>query len=126
MKVRIFGGGSEALGATPFQIEWITVKASAQHNDSIDPDNDTLTHHEYRDDKDAAIHRAQEVFNSTDNLCWSVVTVRKQIVDWFSEEDDCFSDEQRVAGWKDTDEETDILAEDAYAQYMAAKAPNSS
>jgi hypothetical protein len=119
MKVRIFGGGSEELGATRFQIEWITVKPSAQDNDGIDPDTDTLTHHEYRNDKDAAMLRAQELFNSTENLCWGVVTVRKPIVDWFSEE-------ERVAGWEDTDEETDILTENDYAQYMAAKTPPSS
>lgn len=118
MKVRIFGGGSEELGATRFQIEWITVKPSAQDNDSIDPDNDTLTHHGYHDDKDAAMLRAQELFTCTENLCWDVVTVRKQIVDWFSEE-------ERVAGWEDTDEETDILADNDYAQYMAAKASKS-
>lgn len=84
MKVRIFGGGSEELGATRFQIEWITIKASAQNSDSIDPDNDTLTHREYRDDKDAAMLRAQELFNSTEHLCWEVVTVRRQIVDWWT------------------------------------------
>ncbi len=50
---------------------------------TIDPDTDTLTHHEYLDDKGTAILRAQELFNSTENLCWDVVTVRKQIVDWF-------------------------------------------
>lgn len=119
MKVRIFGGGSVELGAARFQIEWITVKPDAQNNDSIDPDTDTLTHHEYRDDKDAAMLRAQEVFDATENLCWDVVTVRKQIVDWFSEE-------ERVAGWEDTDEETDILTANDYAQYMTAKTPKSS
>lgn len=119
MKVRIFGGGSEELGATRFQIEWITIKASAQNNDSIDPDNDTLTHREYRDDKDAAMLRAQELFNSTEHLCWEVVTVRKQIVDWFSEE-------ERVAGWEDNRRRTVLLTETDYAEYMAAKAPKSS
>jgi len=118
LKVTIFGGGSEELGATRFQIEWITVKPSAQDNDSIDPDVDTLTHHEYRDDKDAAMLRAQELFDSTENLCWGVVTVRKQIVDWFPEED-------RVAGWDDTDEETDILTDNDYAEYMSGKTTSS-
>jgi hypothetical protein len=62
--------------------------------------------------------RAQELFNSTENLCWGVVTVRKQIVDWFSEED-------RVAGWEDTDEETDILTDNDYVLYIAAKTTSS-
>lgn len=117
MKARIFGGGSEELGAVRYQVEWITVKPSAKDNECIDPDTDTDTHLEYRPDKDTAILRAQEIFDSTE-LCWGVVTVRKQIVDWFSEE-------ERVAGWEDTDEETDILTENDYAQYMATKTSKS-
>lgn len=102
MRVRIFGGGFEEFGAIRYQIEVITIKASARAKESIDPDTDTITHYEYRSDKDAALQRAQELFDTTDDLCWGVITVRKQVVDWFYEED-------RIAGWEDTDEEFDIM-----------------
>jgi hypothetical protein len=88
------------------------IKPTAEDPDSIDPDTDTNSHYEYRDDKNAAMLRAQEIFDQTENLCWGVVTVRKQIVDWLSEE-------ERIAGWEDTDDETDILTENDYAQYVA-------
>ena len=55
-----------------------------------------------RGDKDAALQRAQELFDTTDDLCLGVVTVRKQVVDWFYEEDG-------IAGWEETDEEIDIV-----------------
>jgi hypothetical protein len=60
------------------------------------------------------MRRAQEIFNTTNNLCWKVVTVTKQIVV-------CLLEEQLLAMWKDTDEETAILSDDAYALYLSAK-----
>jgi hypothetical protein len=75
-------------------------------------DTDTLI--EYRPEKDSAMRRAQEIFTTTNNLCWKVVTVTKQIVVWLSEE-------QLLAVWKDTEEETEILTDDDYALYMSAK-----
>ena len=102
MKVRMFGGGFEEFGATRYEIEWITIKPSARDKDSIDPDNDTVSHYEYRVDKTAALLRAQELFDTTDDLCWDVVTVRKQVVDWFYEE-------HQIAGWEYTDEEIAIV-----------------
>jgi hypothetical protein len=102
MRVRMFDGGFEEFGATRYQIEWITIKPSASGKDSIDPDTDTITQYEYRTEKDAALQRAQELFDTTDDLCWGVVTVRKQVVDWFYEEDG-------IAGWEETDEEIDII-----------------
>jgi hypothetical protein len=71
-------GGFEDFGAVRYQIEWITIKPSASGNDSIDPDTHTNTHYEYRPDKDAALQRAQELFDTTDDLCWGVVTVRNR------------------------------------------------
>lgn len=102
MKVRMFGGGVEEFGATRYEIEWITIKPSARDKDSIDPDNHTISNYEYRVDKTAALLRAQEVFDTTDDLCWDVVTVRKQVVDWFYEE-------HQIAGWEYTDEEITIM-----------------
>ena len=60
------------------------------------------------------MQRAHEVFTTTNNLCWKTVTVRKQIVVWLSEE-------TLLARWKDTEEETAILADDDYALYLSAK-----
>ena len=98
----MFGGGFEEFGATRYQIEWITIKPSAKAKDSIDPDTDTITHYEYRTDKEAALQRAQILFDTTDDLAWGVVTVTKQVVDWFYEE-------HGIAGWEETDEEFDIM-----------------
>lgn len=102
MKVRMFGGGFAEFGATRYEIEWITIKPEARDKDSIDPDNDTNTHYEYRLDKAVALQRAQEIFDATDDLCWEAVTVRKQVVDWFYEE-------EQLAGWEYTDEEVAIM-----------------
>ena len=57
----MFGGGFEEFGATRYEIESITIKPSARDKDSIDPDNDTISHYEYRVDKTPALLRAQGV-----------------------------------------------------------------
>ena len=114
MKVRIVGGGTGNLGATHYKIEWLVIKPDVNTEDGIDPDSDTDTYIEYRPEQDAAMRRAQEIFNTTNNLCWKVVTVTKQIVV-------CLLEEQLLAMWKDTDEETGILSDDAYALYLSAK-----
>ncbi len=114
MKVRIVGGGTGHLGATRYKIEWLTIKSDVNTQDGIDPDTDTDTLIEYRPEKDSAMRRAQEIFTTTNNLCWKVVTVTKQIVVWLSEE-------QLLAMWKDTEEETEILTDDDYALYLSAK-----
>src|SRR5829696_178121 len=114
MKVRIVGGGTGILGATRYKIEWLVIKPNVNIQDGIDPDSDTDTHIEYRPAKDSAMQRAQEIFTTTNNLCWKVVTVTKQIVVWLSEE-------TLLAMWKDTEEETAILTDDAYALYLSAK-----
>ena len=77
MKVRMFGGGFEEFGATRYQIEWITIKPSASGKDSIDPESDTITHYEYRSEKEAALQRAQQIFDTTDNLCWGSCNAKK-------------------------------------------------
>lgn len=114
MKVRIVGGGTGHLGATRYKIEWLTIKSEVNTQDSIDPDTDTDTLIEYRPEKDSAMRRGQEIFTTTNNLCWKVVTVTKQIVVWLSEE-------QLLATWKDIEEETEILTDDDYALYLSAK-----
>lgn len=114
MKVRIVGGGTGHLGATRYKIEWLTIKSDVNTQDGIDPDTDTDKHIEYRPENNAAMQRAQEIFTTTENLCWKVVTVTKQIVVWLSEE-------QLLAMWKDTEEETAILTDDDYALYLSAK-----
>lgn len=114
MKVRIVGGGTGNLGATRYKIEWLVIKPDVNTEDGIDPDSDTDTHIEYRPEQDAAMRRAQEIFTTTNNLCWKVVTVTKQIVIWLSEE-------TLLARWKDTEEEIAILTDDAYALYLSAK-----
>ena len=97
MKVRIVGGGTGHLGATRYKIEWLTIKSDVNTQDGIDPDTDTDKHIEYRPENNAAMQRAQEIFTTTENLCWKVVTVTKQIVVWLSEE-------PLLAMWKDTEE----------------------
>ena len=114
MKVRIVGGGIAQLGATRYKIEWLTIKSDVDTQDGVDPDTDTDNHIEYRPEKDSAMRRAQEVFTTTNNLCWKVVTVTKQIVVWLLED-------KLLARWKDTEEETEILSDDDYALYLSAK-----
>jgi hypothetical protein len=114
MKVRMVGGGTGNLGATRYEIDWLVIKPGVNAEDGIDPDTDTDTHIEYRPEQDAAMRRAQEIFTTTNNLCWKVVTVTKQIVVWLLEE-------QLLAVWKDTDEEIAILTDDAYALYLSAQ-----
>ena len=114
MRVRIVGGGTGNLGAARYKIDWLVIKPDVNTEDGIDPDNDTDTHIEYRPEKDAAMRRAQEIFSTTPTLCWKIVTVTKQIVVWLSEE-------QLLAMWKDTEEETAILTDDDYALYLSAK-----
>lgn len=114
MKVRIVGSGTVHLGATRYKIEWLTIKSEVNTQDGIDPDSDTDNHTEYPPKKDSAIQRAQEIFTTTNNLCWKVVTVTTQVVVWLSEE-------KLLAMWKDTDEETAILTDDDYAHYLSPK-----
>ena len=114
MKVRIVGGGTAQLGAMRYKIEWLTIKSDVNTQDGIDPDTDTDTLIEYRPEKDSAMGRGQEIFTTTTNLCWKVVTLTKQIVVWLSEE-------QLLATWKDTEEQTEILTDDDYALYLSAK-----
>lgn len=112
MKVCIYGGGREDLGAIRYEVEWITVKPAANHKECLDPDIDTDTYVEYFPDKDAAMKRGQEVYDTT-QLCWGVVMVRKEIVDWFVEED-------RIAEWRDAGDEDEISATNHYTDYLAA------
>src|SRR5215207_7108287 len=114
MKVRIVSGDTGNLGATRYKIEWLVIKPDVNSEDGIDPDSDTDTHIEYRPEQDAAMRRAQEIFTITNNLCWKVVTVTKQIVVWLSEA-------TLLAMWADTEEEFAILTDDAYAVYLSAK-----
>ena len=114
MKVRIVGSDTGDLGATRYNIEWLVIKPDVNIHNGIDPDSDTDTLIEYRSEKDAAMQRAQEIFTTTDNLCWKVSPVTKQIVVWLSEE-------TLLAMWEDTEEETQILTDDDYALYLSAK-----
>jgi len=114
MKVRIVGGGTGNLGATRYKIEWLVIKPDVNTEDGIDPDSDIDTHIEYRAEQDAAMRRAQEIFSTTPNLCWKIVTVTKQIVVWLSEE-------ELLARWKDTEEQTAILTHDDYALFLSAR-----
>jgi hypothetical protein len=43
MKVRMFEGGFEEFGATRYQVEWITIKASVSGKESIDPPKARMT-----------------------------------------------------------------------------------
>ena len=114
MKVRIVGGGTGDLGATRYEIEWLVIKPDVNTEDGIDPDSDTDTYIEYRPEQDAAMRRAQEIFNTTNNLCWKVVTVTKQIVVWLLEEQDC---DFFVSIFPHCQKLTD----DAYALYRSAQ-----
>ena len=97
MKVRVYGDGWREFGATRWEVEWVTVKPSAVGQADIDPDTDTIANVEYFQDKPAARKRAKHILKTV-SLCWGCVTVTKQIVGWFVEED-C------IAEWVNSDSE---------------------
>ena len=102
--VWVAGDGYRPFDAVRYEVEWITVKPSAQGKEDVDPDFDTVTHCEYFPDKAAAMKYGQEVFDreaALSSLCWGVVTVSKQVIDWLSEDDG-------IAEWTDGNESEEI------------------
>lgn len=120
MRVRVYHDGWQELGAVRYEIEWITVKQSAMGKQEIDPDLDTITNVEYRPTKDEAMRRGQEIYDAATadpiNLCWGVVSVRKQIVGY-----DDYDDERIIADWQDGGDSEEILSEADYSEWLAAQ-----
>jgi len=88
----------DELGRIHFEVEWITVKPSAKDKTEIDPDIDTITHVEYFDTEETAVKRAREIYAAAigpggEGLCWGIVTVQKEVLEWFVQEDN-------VAHWE--------------------------
>lgn len=92
MRVYVYGDSKlRDLGAIRFEVEWITIKEKAKNKTDVDPDLDTITHVEYFDTESEAITYGQGIYSTTE-LYWGVVTIQKQVVDWYVEED-------RIAEW---------------------------
>ena len=88
----------DELGRVRFEVEWITVKPSAKHKEEIDPDLDTVANVEFFDDEQTAVKRAHQVYAQVtgpdgEGLCWGIVTVQKQVLDMYVEED-------KVGAWE--------------------------
>lgn len=92
----------QKLGDVRWQISWEEVKPSAQGNDEIDPDSDILYRYAAFLDHDSAVKKAEEIVESGETA-FGAVTVQKQVVDWFVEED-------RVAEWRDAGESEEITS----------------
>lgn len=86
----------EPFGARRYLVSWEQVKKSSTRKEQIDPDSDVdYLHLDFRD-KEKAIYKAQEIIASGKS-CYGEVTVTKQVIDWFVEED-------RIAEWIVTSE----------------------
>ena len=95
------------IGAERWEAEWVTIKPGRESKDEIDPDLDTVSNAEYFTTREAAIEAAKRILKrEEDRLYWGVVQVRRQILDWMSEEDG-------VADWEsvDSSENVDIESE---------------
>jgi hypothetical protein len=118
MGVRVYYNGWQELGAVRYEIEWITVKPSVMDKQEIDPDLDTIANVEFRLTKDEAMRRGQEIFDAATaepiNLCWGVVSVRKQVVGY-----DDYDEERIIADWQDGGDSEEILSETDYAEWIA-------
>ena len=91
-------------------------KPEARDKSALDIDTDTDTHTEYFLEKDAAMARAQEVYDTTPETepCFGSIAIHQQLVEWFVEED-------RVAHWQYTSDEDEISDTGQYQQYLAVK-----
>lgn len=90
----------EQLGAVRYKVSWEEVKPEAVGKDDIDPDRDICyLVLDYRN-KAKAIARAKKII-AAGITAFGAVTVTKQIVDWFVEED-------RIAEWADTSESEEV------------------
>ena len=102
MKVLVYPEKTrEEFGAERWVVEWQEVKPSSDirgETTEIDPDTDLIWQHRYFRDKtgDRAIIYAKATVASG-CTAYGTVTVQKQAVDWFVEED-------RVAEWSDVGE----------------------
>lgn len=96
MKVRIYPGATIAeFGAIRFECSWEVVRVGADLND-CDPDADILHLALAFETIEAARDHAR-ILLITDVTAFGQVTIQKQVVDWFVEED-------RVAEWADVGE----------------------
>ena len=86
----------EEFGAVRWEIEWQEVKPSARGQEDIDPDLDLIWHQRHYKTEGAAKREARKIVNAY-RTAYGTVTVMKQVVDWFVEED-------RVAEWADVGE----------------------
>lgn len=87
----------EELGAERWHLSWEAVKPAALDKDDIDIDEDIVWLSVNYKSKEAAIKRARKVVDSF-TTAFGAVTVTRQVVDWFVEED-------RIAEWANTSDE---------------------
>jgi hypothetical protein len=90
----------EKLGAVRWQASWEQVKKSAEDNEEIDPDCDIDYLVANYQTKEAAMKRAQKII-AAGITAFGAVTVTKQVVDWYVEED-------KIAEWADTLENEEV------------------
>lgn len=87
----------ELIGAVRWQATWEEVKPSAQGKDDIDIDADIAHKRVNFKSKEEAFKYGREILDAG-KTAFGQVTVTEQVVDWFVRED-------RIAEWRDTENE---------------------
>ena len=105
MKVFIYQDRTwEEFGATRFEVATEIVKPESMHKHDIDIDEDLIHKAWGFPTEEKARVYAKKVL-ARDDLAFGAVTVQKQVVDWFVEED-------RMAEWADVGESMEYTASD--------------
>lgn len=96
----------EVLGAERWQVSWEQVKKMAEpkldRNEDIDPDMDIEYLHVNYKKKEPAIARAHKIIASG-VTAYGVVSVTRQVVDWYVEEDS-------IAEWVNTSDTEEVTS----------------
>lgn len=90
----------ERLGAVRYQASWEQVKKSAEGQSEIDPDRDIEYLFANYKTKEAALKMAKAVIDKG-ITAFGAVTVTRQIVDWYVEED-------KIAEWVNTSDSEEV------------------
>lgn len=92
----------EQLGAVRWEVSWEEVRPSAVGKEDIDPDRDLVYRYAAYKAKEAAMKKAKSLIDDF-KTAFGAVTVTRQVVDWFVEED-------RIAEWTDTSDSEEVTS----------------
>lgn len=107
MRLLIYPGftASPQLGAERYEVEWFTLRpdlaATWKHGDEVDFDSDLVVHREHFKVQALALAFAEKYRADHDDLFFGVLTVQKQRIDWFVQEDG-------ITEWADIGDEAEV------------------